>query len=156
MLLIDCGLDSPGIPPSADANKTFQGFSYIAPDLIHARQNDPSYASEIERRLRSITGVKFTSFLDEYELKEVIGQGRMSTCHRCIHKQTHVEYAVKIIADAHTNDPSDEIELLFYYRQLTHIVHVRSVSTRRIQSSFDLFRYAMPSIIHPQFILSQN
>lgn len=69
--------------------------------------------------------MKLTSFVEEYDLKEIIGQGRMSKCHRCIHKQTRLEYAVKIIADVHMNDPSDEIELLFYYRQLTHIVHVR-------------------------------
>jgi len=118
-------IDSPGVPPSAEANKTFQGFSYIAPDLIHARQNDPSYASETERRLKSISGVKFTSFTDEYDLKEILGHGKTSTCYRCIHKQTHLEYAVKIIKDAHINDPSDEIELLFCYRQLTHIIHVR-------------------------------
>ncbi|CAF1461058.1 unnamed protein product [Adineta steineri] len=117
--------DSPGIPPSADANKTFQGFSYIAPDLINARQNDPTYASNIDRRLSSIIGVKSTPFNDEYELKEALGQGKTSICFRCIHKQTHVEYAVKIIKDAHMHDPSDEIELLFCYRQLTHIIRIR-------------------------------
>ncbi|CAF4953830.1 unnamed protein product, partial [Rotaria sp. Silwood1] len=117
--------DSPGIPPSADAYNTFQGFSYIAPDLIHARQQDPAYANEVERRLRSINGVKTTPFKDEYELKEALGRGKTSTCYRCIHKQTNVEYAVKIIKDVHTNDPSDEIELLFFYRQLTHIVRIR-------------------------------
>lgn len=118
-------IDSPGVPPSADANKTFQGFSYIAPDLINARQNDPSYVTNIERRLKSISGVKQTSFTDEYELKELLGHGKTSICHRCIHKQTHLEYAVKIIKDAHIYDSSDEIELLFCYRQLTHIIHVR-------------------------------
>ncbi|CAF2984486.1 unnamed protein product [Rotaria sp. Silwood2] len=117
--------DSPGIPPSADAYNAFQGFSYIAPDIIHARQHDPSYANDVERRLRSINGVKITSFKDEYELKEPLGRGKTSTCYRCIHKQTNVEYAVKIIKDAHTNDPSDEIELLFFYRQLAHIVRIR-------------------------------
>ncbi|CAF0906155.1 unnamed protein product [Adineta ricciae] len=117
--------DSPGIPPSADANKTFQGFSYIAPDLIHARQSDPTYVSNIERRLRAISGVKFTPFSDEYELKEALGRGKMSICYRCIHKQTHMEYAVKVIKDAHIHDPADEIELLFCYRQLTHIIHIR-------------------------------
>ncbi|CAF1384525.1 unnamed protein product [Rotaria sordida] len=117
--------DSPGIPTSADAYNTFQGFSYIAPDLINARRNDPSYANDVEQRLRSINGVKITLFKDEYELKEPLGRGKTSTCYRCIHKQTHVEYAVKIIKDAYTNDPSDEIELLFFYRQLTHIVRIR-------------------------------
>ncbi len=70
--------------------------------------------------------MKFTSFTEEYELKEILGHGKTSTCYRCIHKQTHLEYAVKIIQDAHLHDPSDEIELLFCYRQLTHIIHVGS------------------------------
>lgn len=123
-------LDSPGIPPSAGANQTFQGFSYIAPDLIHARQNDPSYADDIERRLRSISGVKMTPFSEEYELKEAVGQGQTSTCYRCIHRQTRAEYAVKVITDAHIHDPSDEIELLLCYRQLPHIVRVSETSTK--------------------------
>lgn len=112
------------MPPSADANKSFQGFSYIAPDLIHARQNDPGYASDIERRLHTISGVKLTPFKDEYELKEPLGRGKTSTCYRCVHRQTHMEFAVKIIKDAHVHDPSNEIELLYCYRQLTHIVRV--------------------------------
>jgi hypothetical protein len=63
----------------------------------------------------------------------------MSTCYRCIHKQTHFEYAVKIIKDAHINDPSDEIELLFCYRQLTHIIHVREIDKEIQLSSYCFF-----------------
>ncbi len=117
-------LVSPGIPPSADAHDSFHGFSYIAPELINARQNDPTYANDVERRLRSIVGVKLTPFQDEYDIKEALGRGKTSTCYRCIHRQTREEYAVKIIKDASINDPSDEIELLFRYNQLTHIIRV--------------------------------
>lgn len=117
-------IDSPGIPPSADAHDSFHGFSYIAPDLINARQNDPSYANNVERRLKSIVGVKQTPFKDEYDLHEALGRGKTSTCYRCIHRQTRLEYAVKIIKDANVNDPSDEIELLFHYNQLPHIIRV--------------------------------
>jgi ribosomal protein S6 kinase alpha-1/2/3/6 len=116
--------DSPGVPPSAGANQTFQGFSYIAPDLVHVRQNDPTYRQDVERRLRSITGVKLTLFVDEYELKDVLGRGQTSICYRCIHRKTHVEYAVKVLSNAYNHDPSDEIELLFSYRQLPHIIRV--------------------------------
>jgi p90 ribosomal S6 kinase len=118
-------IDSPGIPPSADAHDSFQGFSYIAPELINARQNDPTYSTDVDRRLRSIIGVKLTPFKDEYDIKEALGHGKTSTCYRCVHRQTREEYAVKIIKDAHVNDPSDEIELLFRYNQLTHIIRVR-------------------------------
>ncbi|CAF3512394.1 unnamed protein product [Rotaria socialis] len=117
--------DSPGIPPSADAHDSFQGFSYIAPELINARQSDATYSSHVERRLRSIIGVKQTPFSDEYELKEALGHGKTSTCHRCIHRQTREEYAVKVIKDPSINDPSNEIELLFRYNQLTHIIRIR-------------------------------
>jgi p90 ribosomal S6 kinase len=116
--------DSPGIPPSADANDSFHGFSYIAPEVINARQNDPAYLNYVERRLSSIIGVKLTAFKDEYDLKEPLGRGKTSTCHRCVHRQTREEYAVKIIKDANIHDPSDEIELLFRYNQLTHIIRV--------------------------------
>ncbi len=85
--------------------------------------------------------MKITSFTDEYELKEELGHGRMSTCYRCIHKQTHLEYAVKIIKDAHINDPSDEIELLFCYRQLTHIVHVSSIDRRNSIIDYSFIYY---------------
>ena len=117
-------IDSPGVPPSADAHHSFQGFSYIAPELIYARQNDSIYTNNIEKRLRSIIGVKLTLFHDEYELKEALGHGKTSTCYRCIHRQSCKEYAVKIIRDLSINDPSDEIELLFRYNQLTHIIRV--------------------------------
>jgi hypothetical protein len=142
MIYFDCfsvNIDSPGIPPSADANKTFQGFSYIAPDLINARQNDPTYASSIERRLSTISGVKLTPFKDEYELKEALGRGKTSTCYRCIHQKSQVEYAVKIIQDAYMHDPSDEIELLFCYRQLTHIVRVRKLQKTKQKFHYFLF-----------------
>ena len=133
-------LDSPGIPPSADAHDSFHGFSYIAPDLINARQNDPSYANDVDRRLRSIVGVKLSSFQDEYDLKEPLGHGKTSTCHRCVHRQTRAEYAVKIIRDANINDPSDEIELLLHYNQLTHIIRVW---TRSGAYAIDVFRWSL-------------
>jgi p90 ribosomal S6 kinase len=132
-------IDSPGIPPSADAHDSFQGFSYIAPELIHARQNDPTYSTDVDRRLRSIIGVKLTPFNDEYDIKEALGHGKTSTCYRCIHRQTREEYAVKIIKDAHINDPSDEIELLFRYNQLTHIIRVKQKTNLRIKIDFYFF-----------------
>ena len=88
VFVLFCSSDSPGIPPSADAHDSFHGFSYIAPELITARQNDPTYSNDVERRLRSIVGVKLTPFQDEYDVKEPLGRGKTSTCYRCIHRQT--------------------------------------------------------------------
>ena len=48
--------------------------------------------------------------------------------------------AVKIITDAYINDPSDEIELLFCYRQLTHIVRVREFIKTKNKKFIILFK----------------
>ena len=93
--------------------------------MIHARQNDPSCVDDFERRIRAIPGIKMAPFQDEYDLREVLGQGKTSKCYRCLHRATRVEYAVKIINDAHLHDPSHEIELLFRYRQLVNIIRIR-------------------------------
>lgn len=151
-------LDSPGIPPSADAHESFQGFSYIAPELINARQSDPTYLNDVDRRLRTIVGLKLTPFKDEYELKDALGRGKTSTCFRCIHRQTRVEYAVKIITDVHINDPSSEIEILLRYNQLSHIVRVSNTkketeSYQFLKYIFDRFRYVMHFTIRQQLTL---
>lgn len=101
--------------------------------MIHARQSDTTYSNNVEKRLRSIIGVKLTRFSEEYELKEALGHGKTSTCHRCIHRQTREEYAVKVIKDPTINDPSDEIELLFRYNQLPHIIRVSKKKTQTIK-----------------------
>ena len=85
----------------------------------------------------------------------MLGEGKTSICYRCIHKQTHLEYAVKIIKDPHIHDPSDEIELLFCYRQLTHIIHVSKTKKKQFRyiKIYILFRFVMLFIIFQQFIL---
>ena len=40
--------------------------------------------------------VKTTRINLEYEFKEEIGKGSYSVCHRCIHRSTKLEFAVKV------------------------------------------------------------
>ncbi|CAF1038971.1 unnamed protein product [Didymodactylos carnosus] len=119
--------DSPGVPPSADAHRSFAGFSYIAPELTEQRINDPVYSDEVEKRLRNIPGMKFHLFTQDFEIKEQIGQGQFAVCHRCLHRLTSAEYAVKIISDCSTNDPTDEIQILLNYTNLSNIIRIRDI-----------------------------
>lgn len=45
---------------------------------------------------KNIVGVKFQKVDTMYVMKEEIGRGAFSTCHRAIHKMTGVNYAVKV------------------------------------------------------------
>lgn len=40
--------------------------------------------------------VKPNSVTDEYEIKNIIGEGSYSVCKLCIHRATRAEYAVKV------------------------------------------------------------
>jgi hypothetical protein len=40
--------------------------------------------------------VKPNSVTDEYEIKNTIGEGSYSVCKLCVHRVTHMEYAVKV------------------------------------------------------------
>ena len=116
--------DSPGVPPSATAHELFRGFSYIAPTLLDASGaslvasvSPPAAAlSSGTKKTSPLAGlpVKTTAFLNEYELKEKIGFGSCSVCHRCVHRSTRQEYAVKII-EKKARDCRDEIEILLRY-----------------------------------------
>ncbi|XP_055340481.1 ribosomal protein S6 kinase alpha-2-like isoform X2 [Paramacrobiotus metropolitanus] len=111
--------DSPGIPPSAAAHDLFRGFSFVAPCLLSDVANGD--------KLRQIPALKGfavgppSRFTDDYELKEQIGEGSFSTCRRCIHKTTGVEYAVKII-DRLKRDAQEEVEILMRYGSHPNIV----------------------------------
>ena len=68
--------------------------------------------------------VKSSPFVNEYELKEKIGSGSFSVCHRCLHRSTRQEYAVKII-EKNKRDCRDEIEILLRYGQHPNIISLR-------------------------------
>jgi len=127
--------DSPGVPPSATAHELFRGFSYVAPGLLvdgisNAASTDTIVASMTSANnngdLSSIAGlvVKTTRINLEYEFKEEIGKGSYSVCHRCIHRSTKLEFAVKII-DKSKRDCKEEIEILLRHGQHPNIISLR-------------------------------
>ncbi|ETE68944.1 Ribosomal protein S6 kinase alpha-3, partial [Ophiophagus hannah] len=115
-------LDSPGIPPSANAHQLFRGFSFVAissDDENQAMQTSGGH-SIVQLHRNSI------QFTDGYEVKQDIGVGSYSICKRCIHKTTNMEYAVKII-DKSKRDPTEEIEILLRYGQHPNIITLKDV-----------------------------
>jgi len=81
--------DSPGVPPSATAHELFRGFSYIAPCLLDTDEVVTPLAP-LQKKTSPLIGLplKVTPFLKEYDMKEQIGHGSYSVCHRCIHKSS--------------------------------------------------------------------
>lgn len=89
-------LDSPGVPPSANAHELFRGFSFVAPCLLENHIKSPEY-----RNCDSLTAafpayVSPVSVTDEYEFKQEIGKGSYSVVYLAVHKATKTEYAVKV------------------------------------------------------------
>jgi len=111
-------------PPSANHVEMFRGFSYISPSVIE----DVPRSRPI-RPLRADLHPKIRQGPPtiEYEvLEEVLGAGTFSVCKRAIHKQTRVEYAVKII-DKTKRNPEEEIDILFRYGGHPNIMTLHEV-----------------------------
>ncbi|XP_025016419.1 ribosomal protein S6 kinase alpha-2 isoform X2 [Tetranychus urticae] len=124
--------DSPGVPPSANAHALFKGFSFIAPSLANNLDMEldkvTNGSSMVTTRLKQ-TGIISACMgrsLDEYEFCKELGKGSFSYCKMCIHKETQVKYAVKII-DKQKFDCSEEIEILLRFGQHSNIVTLHDV-----------------------------
>ena len=89
-------LDSPGVPPSANAHELFRGFSFIAPGLLeeHSLSSEFKHSGSISNTFP--TYVSLVSVRDEYDFKQEIGKGTYSTVYLAIHKATKTEYAIKV------------------------------------------------------------
>ncbi|XP_063810787.1 ribosomal protein S6 kinase alpha-1 isoform X2 [Pseudophryne corroboree] len=114
--------DSPGIPPSAGAHQLFRGFSFVAPTLNEEDGKTSKSPVLSVPKMHS----KNTAFNDVYTVRETIGVGSYSSCKRCVHKGTNMEYAVKVI-DKTKRDPSEEIEILRRYGQHPNIITLKDV-----------------------------
>ncbi|XP_043588614.1 ribosomal protein S6 kinase alpha-5-like isoform X2 [Bombus pyrosoma] len=115
--------DSPAVvPPNYD--KIFRGYSYVAPSVlvednvvskdIIKEATTASTESEIPSASDALA-VRFeeSPFLQAYELdprEEALGDGSYSVCHKCRHKRTLEEYAVKIVS--RRVDCAGEVNLL--------------------------------------------
>uniref|UniRef100_A0A672SX98 non-specific serine/threonine protein kinase n=1 Tax=Sinocyclocheilus grahami TaxID=75366 RepID=A0A672SX98_SINGR len=87
--------DSPGVPPSANANQLFRGFSFVA--ISSEEESQPLQSNSVSSIVQLHRSV--SQFNDAYEMKEDIGVGSYSICRRCIQKSTGMEYAVKVYDD---------------------------------------------------------
>jgi len=135
--------DSPAVPASAATHELFRGFSYVAPLLIEEVKPGvtPNMIGNVtgasltmpkqplsSRRVspQVMKGGKSGRLLDEYEVLEDIGKGSYSTCKRCVHKSTKIEYAVKMI-DKSKWDCEEEISILLRYGQHPNIISLRDM-----------------------------
>uniref|UniRef100_A0AAZ3S2B9 non-specific serine/threonine protein kinase n=1 Tax=Oncorhynchus tshawytscha TaxID=74940 RepID=A0AAZ3S2B9_ONCTS len=127
-------LDSPGIPPSANAHQLFKGFSFVAPASLDDKKGSPllSILPIVQMHGGS------AQFSDLYELQEDIGVGSYSICKRCVHRVSVMDYAVKII-DKGKRDPSEEIEILMRYAQHPNIITLKDVVHRDLKPSNILY-----------------
>uniref|UniRef100_A0A673J2L9 non-specific serine/threonine protein kinase n=1 Tax=Sinocyclocheilus rhinocerous TaxID=307959 RepID=A0A673J2L9_9TELE len=114
--------DSPGVPPSANANQLFRGFSFVA--ISSEEESQPLQSNSVSSIVQLHRSV--SQFNDAYEVKEDIGVGSYSICRRCIQKSTGMEYAVKIINKA-KRDPTEEVEILLRYGQHPNIITLKDV-----------------------------
>uniref|UniRef100_A0A8C2II96 Ribosomal protein S6 kinase n=1 Tax=Cyprinus carpio TaxID=7962 RepID=A0A8C2II96_CYPCA len=115
--------DSPGVPPSANAHQLFRGFSFVAPGV--EEESQPPIQSHLN--MSGILQVSFMlQFTDVYDVKEDIGVGSYSICKRCVHKNTGMDYAVKIISKER-RDPTEEVEILLRYGQHPNIITLKDV-----------------------------
>ncbi|TRY69908.1 hypothetical protein DNTS_015364 [Danionella cerebrum] len=115
--------DSPGVPPSANANQLFRGFSFVA--ISSDEDSQPLQSNTVNTIVQQLHR-NISQFNDSYEVKEDIGVGSYSICKRCIQKSTGIDYAVKIISKA-KRDPTDEVEILLRYGQHPNIITLKDV-----------------------------
>ncbi|XP_048263999.1 ribosomal protein S6 kinase alpha-5 isoform X3 [Bombus terrestris] len=113
--------DSPAVvPPNYD--KIFRGYSYVAPSVpvgdnvvskdVIKEATTASTESEIPSASNALR-LEESPFLQAYELnplEEALGDGSYSVCHKCRHKKTLEEYAVKIVS--RRLDCAGEVNLL--------------------------------------------
>ncbi|XP_019483725.1 PREDICTED: ribosomal protein S6 kinase alpha-2 [Hipposideros armiger] len=122
---IDWNVNSPGVPPSANAHHLFRGFSFVASTLVQEPSQQDVHKATVHPIVQQLHGNNI-HFTDGYEIKEDIGVGSYSVCKRCVHKATDAEYAVKVI-DKSKRDPSEEIEILLRYGQHPNIITLKDV-----------------------------
>ena len=91
---------------------------------------------------------------DEYDVLEEIGKGSYSTCKRCVHRASRVEYAVKII-DKSKRDCEEEVSILLRYGQHPNIISLRLVFILYISKvGFPIFLDQFVSVKTPRNLFS--
>lgn len=90
-------IDSPGLPPSANAHELFRGFSFVAPCLLetYTKEQDVRKVENLSHLFPNY--IRSASVTDEYDFIREIGKGSYSTVYLAVHKATKVHYAIKVI-----------------------------------------------------------
>ncbi|XP_059485343.1 ribosomal protein S6 kinase alpha-5-like isoform X2 [Neocloeon triangulifer] len=106
--------DSPAVvPPNFD--KIFKGYSYVAPSILFSENviSDHLLHRPDTSSLSSSNKLMDSPFFQNYDLDldgSILGDGSFSVCRKCRHRQTGVEYAVKIVS--RRIDCTQEVNLL--------------------------------------------
>ncbi|EGV95139.1 Ribosomal protein S6 kinase alpha-6 [Cricetulus griseus] len=122
--LKDFGLSKESVDQEKKAYSFCGTVEYMAPEVVNRRGHSQS-ADWWSYGVLMING-NAAQFSEVYELKEDIGIGSYSVCKRCIHLDSNMEFAVKII-DKNKRDPSEEIEILMRYQQHPNIITLKDV-----------------------------
>ncbi|XP_065174796.1 ribosomal protein S6 kinase 2 beta-like [Sycon ciliatum] len=117
--------DSPAVPESANTQKIFRGFSFVATDLVKEAEKESGVAAAAPPSLSS------SNYAQRIETKynvlsESLGEGSYSQCRKCVSKVTGEVCAVKII-DKIKRNPEEEIEILLRHGNHPNIIQVRDV-----------------------------
>ncbi|KXJ25800.1 ribosomal protein S6 kinase alpha-5 [Exaiptasia diaphana] len=104
-------LYSPAAVPKT-ADRVFRGYSFVAPSIIFGENEISSQSSQPAQGLVDYAAMfEGSHFFQNFRVtSEVLGDGSFSTCRRCVHLRTGLNYAVKIIS--RRCDPKREIQSL--------------------------------------------
>lgn len=80
----------------------------------------------IHDNLARINLIKLHRFEDDYIIKEKLNSGSYSVCHKCLHKKTMTEFAVKVM-NIVQRDPQEELEILLRHSQHPNIIGCRDI-----------------------------
>lgn len=137
-------VDSPAVVPQSAkrVNQLFRGFSFVAPSVLFNTKLFETSAAElcgrpnnktINKINNKVTQIHESAFLRHYSLsKDVLGVGSFSTVRRCVHKETGLEYAVKIVSNR--NHPAREVNILKLCQSHPHIVKLHDVQVDEIHT----------------------
>uniref|UniRef100_A0AC35TLZ7 Ribosomal protein S6 kinase n=1 Tax=Rhabditophanes sp. KR3021 TaxID=114890 RepID=A0AC35TLZ7_9BILA len=87
---------------------------------------DTEFTRKTPRGIKLSDTLHSNAFLDDYIVKEDLGQGSFSVVKKCVHKATNVEYAVKMISKS-KKDVGDEIDILQRYSNAPNIAKLYAV-----------------------------
>ncbi|XP_022652617.1 ribosomal protein S6 kinase alpha-5-like isoform X2 [Varroa destructor] len=132
--------DSPAVVPNyseSDTGDLFKGYSYVAPSVLfsaNALSKDLMISEaqgDARPGLNQLIAARFknSTFFRDYDLlveeSGFLGDGSFSVCRKCVHKETGIQRAVKIVS--RRLDTSREVQLLRMCQGHSNIVELVQV-----------------------------